>query len=129
MVFVVHLAYYLYSGASFQLFLGGGGGQIFFLFFNSTGLFKNLKKQHFICSNLTLFIVPFFLSFFFLFFSFFSLFFLFFLSFFSFFFFFLGGNGPPAPLPNDASVYIIIPEALFSVQPCRPVICHSVLIR
>ena len=48
----------------------------FFLFFNATGLLKNWKKQHFICSNLTLFIVPFFLSFF--------PFFLFFLSFFLF---------------------------------------------
>ena len=70
-------------GASFQLFLGG---QNFFLFFNVTGLLKNWKKQHFICSNLTLFIVPFFL---------FSLFFLFFVSFF-FFSFFLGAT-PPSP--------------------------------
>ena len=54
------------------------------------------KKQHFICSNLTLFIVPLFL-----FFSVFS-FFLFFLFFFLFFLFFSfslgGGDGPPAPL-------------------------------
>ena len=83
------------AGASFQLFLGGGG-EILFLFFNATGLLKNWKKQHSICSNLTIFIVPFFL--FSLFFSFFSLF-----SFFSFFFsffFFLGGgggDGPPSP--------------------------------
>ena len=74
------------------------GGQIFFLFFNATGLLKNLKKQHFICSNLTLFIVPFFLSFFFLFFS---LVFLFFFLF-SFFLFPWGATVPPAPL-NDAS--------------------------
>ena len=31
-------------------------GPKFFLFFNATGLLKNWKKQHFICSNLTLFI-------------------------------------------------------------------------
>ena len=65
----------LITGASFQLFLGGAK---FFLFFNATGLLKNWKKQHFICSNLTLFIVPsFFLSFFLLFFFFFFLFFFF----------------------------------------------------
>ena len=77
-----------------------GEGQFFFIFFNSTGQLKIWKKQHFICSNLTLFIVPFFLSFFFsLFFSFFSLF--SFFSFFFLFFFFLGGGGggrrPPSP--------------------------------
>ena len=76
-----------------------GGGK-FFLFFNATGLLKNWKKkQHFICSNLTLFIVPFFLSFLFSFF----LFFLFFFLFSS--FLFRGGGGAtaaPAP-PNDAS--------------------------
>ena len=76
------------AGASFQLFLGG---QKIFLFFNATGLLKNGKKQHFICSNLTLFIVPFFL-----FFSFFSLFFL--------FFFFLGGRRPPSP-PQMTPLY------------------------
>ena len=78
------------SGASFQLFLGGK----FFLFFNATGLWKIGKKQHFICNNLTLFIVPFFL------FSLFSSFFLFFLfSFFFLFFFFLGrGVGGQRPL-------------------------------
>ena len=66
------LYYDVKSGASFQLFLGA---KFIFLFFNATGLLKNWKKQHFICSNLTLFIVPFFLSFFFSFFlsSFFSL--------------------------------------------------------
>ena len=71
----------------FNFFLGG---QNFVKFFNATGLLKNWKKQHFICSNLTLFIVPFFL--FFLFFSLFS--------FFSFFFSFSlggGGDGPPSP--------------------------------
>ena len=47
------------------------------------------KKQHFICSNLTLFIVPFLLSFF----SFFSLY-----SFFFLFFFFLGRRRPSSPL-------------------------------
>ena len=68
------------------------GGQIFFYFSMPPDYWKIGKKQLFICSNLTLFIVPFFLSFFFFFF--FSLF-----SFFSFFFFFfLGGRRPPAPL-------------------------------
>ena len=86
----------LSSGASFQLFLGGGGGKIFYLFFNATELLKNWKK-HFICSNLALFIVPFFLSFFFLFF-------LFFLSFFI-LFFFLGGSDGPQPPSNDAPDY------------------------
>ena len=78
------------QGRHFNFFLGGPK---FFLFFNATGLLKNWKKQHFICSNLMLFIVPFFL------FSLFSLFFLFFLYFFLFFFFFffLGGDGPPSP--------------------------------
>ena len=79
-------------GASFQLVLGGAN---YFLFFNATGLLKNWKKQHFICSNLTLFIVPFFLSFFF---------FIFFLSFF--FFFFLRGRRPPAP-SNDAPGHVL----------------------
>ena len=72
------------------------GGQNFFLFFNAPGLLKNWKKQHFICSNLTLFIVPFFLSFFF--FLLFFLFFLFFLSFFLFSFSLGGATAPPAPL-------------------------------
>ena len=71
------------QGRHFNFFVGG---QILFLFFHATGLLKNWKKHHFICSNLTLFIVPFFLSFF-LFFSFFFL-----------FSFSLGGDGPPAPL-------------------------------
>ena len=70
-----------------------GGGK-FFLFFNATGLLKNWKKQHFICSNLTLFIVPFFLSFFF------SLFFLFF---FLFFFFSFSWRGVTAPQPPQMS--------------------------
>ena len=74
------------TGASFQLFLGG---QKSFLLFNATGLLKNWKKQHFKCSNLTLFIVPFFL--FSLFFSF------FFFSFFFSFFFFLGATPPSLP--------------------------------
>ena len=73
-----------------------GGGQIFF-FFDATRLLKNWKKQHFICSNLTLFLVPFFLSFFFLFF--FPFFFFFFLLFFLFFFFFFLGGGATAPQP------------------------------
>ena len=74
-------------------------GANFFIFFNATGLLKNWKKQHFICSNLTLFIVPFFL------FSLFSLFFLFFLSFFLIFLLFLfpfswwEGRGATVPQP------------------------------
>ena len=74
------------AGASFQLFLGGPK---IFLFFSATGLLKNWKKQHFICSNLTLFIAPFFLSFLSLF-SFLSF-------FFSFFLFPWGGRRPPSP--------------------------------
>ena len=85
----------------FNFFLGGPN---FFLFFDATRLLKNWKKQHFICSNLTLFIVPFFLSLFFSsFFSFFS-FFSSFSFFFSFFIFLGGGGGGDAPQPpsNDA---------------------------
>ena len=87
------------AGASFQLFLGGPK---FFLYFSMPpDYWKIGKKQYFICSNLTLFIVPFFL---------FSRVFLSLFSFFlSDFFFFLfsfslggGGDGLPAP-PNDAS--------------------------
>ena len=75
----------------FNFFLRGK----FFLYFSMPlDYWKIGRKQHFICSNLTLSIVPFFL-----FFSFFSLFFLFFLFFLSFFlfFFFLGGDALPAP--------------------------------
>ena len=78
---------YQIQGRHFNFF---SEGQIFKKFFNATRLLKNWKKQHFICSNLTLFIVPFFLSLFF--FSFFSFF------IFSFFYFSFGGDGPPAPL-------------------------------
>ena len=82
-----------------------GGPKIFLNFSMPPDYWKNWKKQHFICSNLTLFIVPFNLSFFF---SPFFLFFFPFLSFFFFsffsFFFFLGGGGrrPPQPPSNDA---------------------------
>ena len=65
-----------------------------FLILQCNRSIEKLEKQHFICNNLTLFIVPFFLSF-----SFF-LFFLFCLSFSS-FFFFLGGDSPLPP-SNDA---------------------------
>ena len=76
------------------------GEPIFFYIFQCHRTIEKLeKKQHFICSNLTLFIVPFFL------FSSFFLFFLFFFFFFLFFSFSLGGGGggrrPPAP-SNDA---------------------------
>ena len=74
------------QGRHFNFFLGS---QKFFEFINATGLLKNWKKQHIICSNLTLFMVPFF--------PFFSLFFTFFFS-----FFFLGGTAPQPP-SNDAS--------------------------
>ena len=90
------------AGASFQLFLGGA--KIFILFFSATGLLKNWKKQHVICSNLTLFIVPFFLFFLF------SLFFFFyFFSFFFFFFLFPWGEGatPPQPPSNDAPAQLM----------------------
>ena len=81
------------AGASFQLFLGGPN--FFYYFSMPPDYWKIGKKQDFICSNLMLFIVPFFLSFLFFFFSFFFFFFSFFLG---------GGDGPPAPPPpNDAS--------------------------
>ena len=83
------------QGRHFNFFLEGPN---FLKFFNATGLLKNWKKKHFICSNLTLFIVPFFL--FSLFFSFLSLF-----SFYSFFLFLFPRGGATAPQPpNDASV-------------------------
>ena len=82
-----------YQGRHFNFF---PGCQHFFNFFNATELLKNWKKQHFIFSNLTLFIVPFFL--FSLFFSVFSFF---------FFFLFLWGGRPPAP-----SKYASVPCAL-----------------
>ena len=87
------LTYGINQGRHFNFFLGGAN---FFSFFNATGLLKNWRKQHFIFSNLTLFIVPFFLSFFF---SLFSLFFLFFFLF-SFFFFLGGGGAPSSPPPQ-----------------------------
>ena len=70
----------------------GASCQHFFIFFNATVLLKNWKKQHFICSNLTLFIVPDLRSCF--------SFFLFSFSFFCFFFifsFFLGATAPQPP--------------------------------
>ena len=83
------------QGGHFNFFLGG---RQFFFIFQCHRTIEKLEKQHFICSNLTLFIVPFFLSFFLLFFFFSFFFFLFS------FFFFLGGGGvggggrwPPAP--------------------------------
>ena len=85
----------LLQGRHFNFFLGA---KFFFYSPMPPDYWKIGKKQHFICSNLTLFIVPFFsLSFFLLFFFFFFFFFSFFFS----FFFFLGGRGgrrPPAPL-------------------------------
>ena len=104
------------SGASFQLFLGGPK---FCLFSNTTGLLKNWEKQHFICSNSTLFIVPFFLFSHFFLFSLFSHFFFLF----SFFLLSFGGGwgckgpppsppppppSPPTSPPNDASAVVTI---------------------
>ena len=78
------------------------GAKFFLNFSMPPDYWKIGKKQHFICSNLTLFIVPFFLFslFFFSFLSPFS-FFSFFFSFFS-FFLFPWGRRPLSP-PNDAS--------------------------
>ena len=75
------------QGRHFNFFLRG---PIFYIIFQCHWTIEKLKKQHFICSNLTLFIVPFFLFFSFVSFSFF---------FFSFFFSFsLGrGDGPQPP--------------------------------
>ena len=63
------------------------------------------KKQHFICSNLTLFIVPFFLAFFF---SLFYLFFLFCLSFFLFFLF--PWRQPPQMTPLHCSFVLHVQD-------------------
>ena len=76
------------QGRHFNFFLGDN---FFFKFSMPPDSGKIWKKQHFICSNLTLFIVPFFLSFF--------PFFLFFLFFFLFFFFFLFPWEATAPSP------------------------------
>ena len=82
------------QGRHFNFFLGA---RIFFHFSMPPDYSKKLEKQHFLCSNLTLFIVPFFL---------FSLFLSFLSPFsFSFFFFFffsfsLGGATAPSPPPQ-----------------------------
>ena len=99
------------------------GGQIFYLFFNATGLLKNWKKQHFICGNLALFIVPFI---FFLFFFFFF-FFLFFLS----FFLFPWGATTPQPLskmmPLDSQLHLSTLSSLSANVSCiRYKFSHSV---
>ena len=91
------------TGASFQLFLGlGGGAKIFPCLSVSMppDYLKNWRKQHFICSNLTLFISSL-LSFYSLFFSFLSLF-SFFLSFFFFSLLSLGGGGNSSGPPKKA---------------------------
>ena len=79
-------------------------GQIFFISQSHRTIEKLEKKHHYICSNLTLFIVPFFLSFssLFYFLSFLS----FLFSFFLFSFLWGGGRRPPqppqmTPLPRD----------------------------
>ena len=88
----------VFQGRHFNFFLEGANN--FFLFFNATGLLKNLKIQHFICSNFTNIhsSLSFFFSFFF-FFLFFS-----FFSFFCFFSFSLGGPTAPQLPSNDAPV-------------------------
>ena len=91
------------QGRHFNFFLGGA--KLFFIFQCHRSIEKIGKKQYFICSNLTLFIVPFFL--FSSFFSFF-LFFLFFLSFF-FFLFPWGGRRPPSPLKWRPCIVFAIP--------------------
>ena len=93
-------------GASFQLFLGG---QIFLNLSMPPDYWKIGKNSTYVV-NLTLFIVPFFLSF-----SFFSLF-SFFLSFFLFFHFCLG-NGPQPP-SKDA------PGVARSHEPAKTALCR-----
>ena len=95
------------QGRHFKFFLGV---KFFYLFFNATGLLKNWKKQHFLCSNLTLFIVPFFFLSFVLLFSLFS-------SFFRLFFFFLGEGTAPQPPSNDAPAQpLLLTNFLLPVQ-------------
>ena len=74
------------------------GGQNFFKFFSVSPDYWKLEKQHFICSNLTIYTVPFFLSFFFSF---------FFLSFFLFFFSHLKWR-PCRPDPRTTPVYSLL---------------------
>ena len=99
-----------HQGRHFNFFLGG---PIFLFIFQCHRTIEKLEKQHFICSNLTLFIVPFF-SFFLLFFSFFSF-------FFSFLLFPWGRRppSPPQPPSNDAPARhapIITPSAQASIS-------------
>ena len=102
------------QGRHFNFFLGD---QNFFYFSMPPDYWKIGKKQHFICSNLTLFIVPFFLSFFFFFF--FSLFSFLFFSFLFFFFLFPWGRRPPSPhqmtpLMKKAELFIAISRCLIT---------------
>ena len=85
----------------FNFFLGGP--KFIFYFSMPLDYWKIGKKQHYICSNLTLFLVPFFISFF--------SFFLFSLS----FCLFLGGRAtaPPAP-SNDAPAWNTLPNRVVS---------------
>ena len=99
--------YQQFQGRHFNFFLGG---QNFFYFSMPPDYWK---KQHFICSNLTLFIVLFFLSFF-PFFSFFPLLFsFFFFSYFFLFFFFLGGDSPQPPQMTPLSSLNAMRDLLF----------------
>ena len=94
------------QGRHFNFFLGG---QKIFSFFNATGLLKNWKKQHFICSNLTF-------PSFFLFFPFFSFF--FFLN--LFFFSFSLGAAAPSPLKWRPCLGVVIWLAVINVYVLRP---------
>ena len=108
------------QGHHFNIFLGG---PTFFYIFQCHRTIEKLEKQHFICSNLTLFIVPFFL-----FFLFFSLFFLFFLFFFLFFFFLFpwGATAPQPPiwrLCSSSSIINSIINSMFMVRSPKNLSC------
>ena len=112
------------QGRHLSFFLGGPH---FFFIFQCHRTIKNWKKQHLICSNLTLFIVPFFR---------FSLFLSLFFSFFFFFSFFLflweGGDGPPppqmTPLPVNRACAVrpsVCPSVCLSVRSCIHLCMHA----
>ena len=104
---------------AFQTLVGARGvistfswGPNFFYIFQCHRTIEKLKKQHFICSNLTLFIVPFFLSFF-LFFLFSPFLFFLFSFFFSFFLFPWGVfPSPPQMTPLVGASNLCYPGAI-----------------